>query len=700
MKLDPDQNAAFAARQELERRGVLDALFDMGPAAIIVADGKTQQVIAGNSQALAFFGFDLRQLRKRRLADLTPEIRSHRTVALLNRLRTCPGRSRQFRLKTNEQREYLVRAVCINAGKPTLIAIITDETAQAHYRDRVQQAESQLTTAINALADGFVYYDNEDRLVICNDNYRAIYPKSAHRMTEGTTFREILQAGLDAGEYVDAIGREDEWLEQRLSAYSRENSMVEQQLSTGRWLRVEERRTPGGGRVGLRIDITELKHQQARLERMMLTDELTGLRNRRKLLDDIRNWGASLDPQTGLGIIHLDIRRFKQVNAIYGYDAGDRLLRQVAAFLQDAARIHGLAARIGGNEFLFAKEITLNDPKLEELAEQLCRGMSNPVICDGQRVGCAVAAGVAILDPREQQDESISILGAAEMALTDAKQSGRSVAFFRPRMRAQALSDGGLTRDLQDAVARDEFEAFFQPQVDAVTHCCFGFEALLRWRHPQKGVLAANAFLGIAQRAGLTEALDTIVLEQTCKALTHLDRIGRSDLTISVNLSANQVADPKLLPHILDVLNRHGVARHRIRLELLESTLLDERTSHYLSNIENLVKAGFVMELDDFGTGHAAIASLRKFKVNQIKIDRSFVQNLDLDLQLQALTGAIIGLADRLGVGILAEGVETPAEQDCLIRMGCTRAQGWLYEKALPLDQLSTFLSRFEASKT
>ncbi|MBS1302309.1 EAL domain-containing protein [Loktanella sp. SALINAS62] len=553
-------------------------------------------------------------------------------------------------------------------------------------------------TAINALSDGFVLYDQHDRMVICNEPYKSLYAKSAYRMVPGTRFRDILQAGLDKGEYLDAIGREVDWLNERLADHSRNNSIVEQRLSNGRWLRIEERMTSDGGRVGLRVDITDLKNQQEKLHRMMLTDELTGLRNRRNLLNDLLAWGDSLPPQQGLAVYHLDVERFKQINSVYGYDIGDRLLRHIADTLRAAAGPHGLTARVGGNEFIVAKKIDIAAVDIVDFAETLCKWTSGPVSIDGQQIACCVSAGIAVLDPATCRDGDGSVLAAAEMALAEAKQLGRSVQLFQPTMQVRAVNDGDLTRDLQRAVECNEFEAFFQPQVDAIAQRCIGFEALLRWVHPERGILPAGAFLAIAQRAGLTETLDDLVLDRACRALTFLDSIGRSDLTVSVNLSANQVADTRLLSRLLATLRRHDVARHRIRLELLESTLLDERTSHYIANIEKLVQAGFVMELDDFGTGHAAIATLRKFKVSQIKIDRSFVQNVDHDPELQELTGAIISLAQRLGICILAEGVETAAEQACLVSMGCSRAQGWFYDKALPLSKLPDFLRIFEAS--
>ena len=696
MQQNPDQYAEMAALRQLIDRDALVAMFEQCLTGVIAVDLDDHTILAANPTARRVIGLGLRELARKRIEDLLPLADPRRLGKILQRLKSRTAVPNRIRARLNLGKNQVVCLLIhvVSGNNPTILVHFSDETSHHRARQRALAAQTQLQMAIESLADGFVHYDRDDRLVICNETYRKFYPRSAHMMQPGVTFREILCAGLAAGEYLDAIGREEEWLEERLAAHRRSEQTVEQRLADGRWLRIVERVTPDGGRAGLRIDISELKQQQERLRQMAQTDELTGLRNRRDLGSDLLDWTERLPQGQTLAVFHLDLHRFKMINSAYGYEAGDQVLRQCAETLQKEVADGGLAARIGGNEFLIALPIQKSDdpvPILLDMQDRISAGFA----VDGQLLNCATSGGIAIVD--RSGLPHLSILQDAEIALRDAKDNGTTVSLFDPGMRNRVDTVNDMTRELRAAIEKGEFEAHFQPQMDARYGCVIGFETLMRWNHPTRGCLAAGAFLDTAQRSGLTGALDTLAMEQACAAWRSLADLGRPDLHISINLSVEQLGDPFLLDRLHGAQERYGVPVNRLRMELLESTLLDDHAKRYLANIQGLVDAGFDVELDDFGTGHAAIASLRRFKVSRIKIDRSFVRHVDTDKELQDLTGAIVGLAEKLGIETLAEGVETRAEQDFLLQLGCDHAQGWLYSKAIPSSAFERFLDSLPA---
>ena len=282
---------------------------------------------------------------------------------------------------------------------------------------------------------------------------------------------------------------------------------------------------------------------------------------------------------------------------------------------------------------------------------------------------------------------------ASDIALNEAKKEGGNFAvIFRSQMRDAIVENIEVAKDIRRGLEEDEFAPHFQPQIDTLTNTVVGFEALIRWDHQEKGMVPAFKFLHIAQRVGLTDALDDLVMDKSVQAVRQLRDWGLSSPSISINLSIAQISDPRILRRLQTHLDRHGVEPENIRVELLESTLLDDRASVIVENVHKLIRAGFEVELDDFGTGHAALATLRKFQVSRIKVDRSLVANIDKDSELQVITSALIDLAQNLGIDALAEGVETREEQEKLLELGCSVAQGYYHAKPMPLDDVRTWL--------
>ena len=701
MQVDPDQNAELTAIQQVIGRNILLPLFESSAQVIIVLNATDLRIVAANGRARDALGLSMRALQRLTIAEAVPDLPAETVMRILGRFARLRRPSIRLRaiLPGANQTIFDVDILRMPDRQRSIVILAQDNSAMLAAIRSADAAETRMAVAINALSDGFVLYDAEDRLVICNETYRTIYSDSAASMTPGTRFEDILRFGLRNGQYADAIGREDEWLRDRMRQHIAMIGPIEQKLANGRWLRIVERSTPDGGRVGLRVDVTQLKEQQHALRRLAVTDELTGLRNRRNLLEDIARCADGLDPGASVVVFHLDLDRFKAVNDVYGHEAGDHVLKHCAALLESTVLPGEFAARVGGDEFIVVRRMATDRQVIAAFAEEIITRIMEPIAYAGQYMHIGASIGIALLELDVGMTTRGTVLTAADLALYEAKKIGSCALFFEPYMRDNVLAVNALARELQVALERQEFEAYFQPQVDALTGCCIGFEALLRWNHPRRGVLNAGQFLDVAQRAGLTDALDSLMMDAACHGLKQLASEGVPQASVSINMSTAQLSDPRLLHRIETALRKYDAPRDRLHIELLESTLLDERTSHFLDNVKAMVEAGFTVELDDFGTGHAAIAALRKFRVSQIKIDRSFVRHIDSDTELQKLTSAIIGMAHSLDISVLAEGVETEAEQQWLLARGCRFAQGWLYGKAMPLHQIADFVNQFPATR-
>ena len=695
MQSNPDQNGALNVFQELVRRDVLSLAFEHCPQQVLILDADSLRFVAANVAARRALGVSLARLRQMTPADLPGLSPGARLRRVLNRLRRRPSARARFDVALVPGSDLFVQvdALFVDGVAPSFAFYI----GEPRTRDTMDQQEARgLRVAVEVLPDAFVLYDRDDRLVTCNAKYREFYGESAPAMVKGARFVDILRHGLARDQYKDAIGREEDWLKQRLAAHERADDIVEQQLSDGRWLRVFERKTPDGGRVGLRVDITEVKKQQAALDMLSRTDDLTGLLNRRGLLDRARAAAADLRPGHRMFAMQIDLDRFKIINERQGHDAGDAVLRAVAARISDPLLRPVAVARVGGDEFVILVTTRRQDESVLEMCRRLIDRLTEAVPHKGMSLNIGAGIGVAPYRP-ERSDPITDMLTGADVALQRVKQAGSGTAMmFRDSMREEAQRVHQMAEQMQLGLTRGEFEPYFQPQIDTSTREIIGFEALIRWIHPKDGMIPAYQFLDVAHRAGLTEALDEVVMDRACFAARQLLDWGCKAPRISINMSLAQVSDPGILSRLLHHMRAHNVTSENIHVELLESTLLDGQSNQIVSNVQNLIAAGFPVELDDFGTGHAAIATLRKFAVSCIKIDRSLVQNIDSDSELQVITAAIINLAKRLGIAVLAEGVETRTEEATLRTMGCHRVQGYLHARPMPLAALRDFLTEWE----
>jgi diguanylate cyclase (GGDEF)-like protein/PAS domain S-box-containing protein len=436
--------------------------------------------------------------------------------------------------------------------------------------------------------------------------------------------------------------------------------------------------------VTVSIDVTELKRAEARVRHQAGHDALTGLANRALFRDDVEHALArARRTDSTLALLLLDLDRFKSVNDAFGLAVGDLLLQGVAERLRTAQPDGDLLARIGGDEFAVLSEVCGADDA-RALARRLTACFDQPFIVRGEELHSSPSIGITLFPSDGRTADRL--LKNAELAMYRAKANGRHTAcFFAPHMNRTARRTGLLERELRQAFVADQFTVHYQAQCELASGRIVGAEALLRWRHPRRGMVRPTEFIGLAEEIGLISPLTQRVLEQACAEHHRWQRLGLRPLRLSVNLSPVQFREPAIADLIEDALRRGGLDPSLLEIELTEGVML-ENNEVAMASLRRLQAAGVAFSLDDFGTGYSSFAYVKRFPVQRLKIDQSFVHRLGHDGQDEAIVRAIIGLGHSLGLKITAEGVETSDQLQRLVDLGCDEAQGDLISPPLPPD--------------
>ncbi|MGH9041239.1 MAG: EAL domain-containing protein [Acidimicrobiia bacterium] len=436
--------------------------------------------------------------------------------------------------------------------------------------------------------------------------------------------------------------------------------------------------------LGICQDITTRKTTEAALTRLALQDPLTGLPNRSLFLDRLA-LALRRQPRDGraVSVLFVDLDRFKTVNDTLGHHAGDQLLVSVAGRLTRILRPGDTIARLGGDEFAIVCEGLAGAEGAEEIAERILSSLAAPVLVEGQEVIASASIGIAVSEPEATPD---TMLRDADSAMYEAKDAGRNrFHVFDPASRARTLARLRRAEELRVALDRSELRLRYQLEVDLAEETTTGVEALVRWQHPTLGLLPPSEFINVAEETGLVVPLGDWVLLEACRELAR--RGPDSGLRLSINLSARQLGVPELVDTVRSVLAETGLDPSRLCLEITESVLMDDVESS-IEALLDLKALGVRLAIDDFGTGYSSLSYLRRFPVDVVKLDRSFVAGLGVDPAATAIVAAVVNLAHALGIVVVAEGVETEAQLVALRALRCDRAQGYYWNRPLPADEL------------
>jgi diguanylate cyclase (GGDEF)-like protein len=567
-----------------------------------------------------------------------------------------------------------------------LVAALSEQRSER----MLQQKHELFDAALENISQGLCMFDDKGCAILLNNRYAEMLGRPASSLLNSSLL-QILRERKAAGLFT---GDPDRFFA-RVSADSKAGKSNCRTLEspTGRMLRVVNQPTGDGGWVTTIEDVTDWRKAEERVAYISRHDPLTDLPNREHLQERLRAALQDLAPGDEIAVLHLDVDNFKNVNDAFGFATGDQLLVRIAQRLRECLDGQHFLARSGGDEFALVMSHAKHQSGLAAaLAERLIEALSNPCQLGETEIvlGACVGAAVAPTDGADCD----TLLKDAAIALHHAKAEGRGVVrFFEATMDAEVQERRILEIGLRKALAQDEFEIYYQPVVDIRTRRISGFEALLRWRHPERGMISPADFIPLAEETGAIIPIGEWVLRQACR-----EAAGWSHaVNVAVNLSPLQFRDRDLVGVVAGALEDAGLSPGRLELEITETTLM-QNSDETMEILRHLRRIGVRIAMDDFGTGYSSLGYLRRFPFDKIKIDQCFVRELGARKDVRAIVRAVTTLGEVLGVTTTAEGVETEEQLSLLSAKGCTEAQGYLFGRPQPASEVEAFLTRLSAT--
>ena len=569
------------------------------------------------------------------------------------------------------------------------LSLMAEELESANERllevvAALQVQNGRFEAALGNISLGIAMYDTEQRLVVANTRLCEVLCVPPGSLKVGMTYGEVVAVCTAANHFGDANAKEVEEFRRRVFT---SGSAFQFEEPRGRNIvAVTTRALEGGGCILTFEDMTERRRAEAQVEHMARHDALTGLANRTLLRGRLEEALARTNRGENFAVLYLDLDRFKAVNDTLGHPVGDELLRAVTTRLRANIRDLDTAARLGGDEFAVV-QTSVNQPQdATTLARRLIEEISKPYEIQGQQIVVGTSIGIALAPGNDASADLL--LKHADLALYRAKGEGRGTwRFFESEMDAQMQARRRLELDLRRAIVEKQFELLFQPQVLVGNRRIVGFEALIRWHHPERGMISPAEFIPLAEETGLIMQLGEWVMQAACReAATWPEHIS-----VAVNVSAVQFRSPLLVDVVAAALQDAGLPGSRLEIEVTESIMLQDNVAT-LAMLHRLHSLGVRISMDDFGTGYSSLSYLRSFPFDKIKIDQSFIRDLDKQGDARAIVSAISGLGRSLGMSTTAEGVETLEQFEQLRADGCMEAQGYLFGRPMPGEAAAVLL--------
>jgi diguanylate cyclase (GGDEF)-like protein len=582
-----------------------------------------------------------------------------------------------------EQMRILVAVASASAVAIALLLLLAVRKLSQQHRlsqQRLTLEKQRLDKAVNNMTQGLLLFDKSQHLVVCNQRYLEMYGLSPDVIKPGCTFREVVTHRKATGSFTGDV---DKYVARVLHDIPLRNSMVVD-TSDGRSILIVNEPLADGGWVATHEDITERRRTEERITHLAHYDVLTDLPNRALFHEQLKQELACIAPGEQLAVYYIDIDEFKSVNDSLGHLIGDELLKSVAVSLTRCVGDCGFVARLGGDEFAIVQTAVKTPDDVTDLLNDIFNAIREPFDCFGHQLSTDASIGVA-LAPEHGVDLD-QILKNADMAMYAAKSAGRrTYRFFEPDMDAQVKARRRLESDLRQAISGDELEVFYQPCLSLQSNEITGCEALVRWRHRERGMISPAEFIPIAEETGLINQLGEWVLSTACKAAA----AWPDDIKLAVNVSPVQFKSGTLALKIMAALAASGLPASRLELEITEAVLIsDDETA--LAILHQLRAIGVHIALDDFGTGYSSLSYLQRFPFDKIKIDRCFVNDIaEPGGGSSSIVQAVVNIAAARNMTTTAEGVETEEQQRLLRMLGCSEMQGYLFSPAKPAAELN-----------
>jgi diguanylate cyclase (GGDEF)-like protein len=569
------------------------------------------------------------------------------------------------------------------------ISLIVRQLKGQHRAARRQLAEKgqHLDTAINNMTQGLLLFDASGHLVICNRRYIDMFGLSLDVVKPGCHLRDLIRHRKELGTFTGDV---DAYCERFLNPKTDEVRDVVISVPDGRTMRLVYKRSGDGGWATTMEDVTERTRFEARIEHLAHYDALTDLPNRTLFQRHAETMLAQV-PSAQFAILYIDIDEFKGINDSLGHMVGDEFLKAVSLRLRDCVGADDFVARLGGDEFAILQSGVACADDVRALIAKVYSALRTSFDCHGHRLSSDASIGVAIA-PRDGND-LLGLLKSADLAMYAAKAAGRrTYRFFEGGMETEANLRRQLEQDLRTALGEEGFEVHYQPLVDLASDGIIGCEALLRWRHPLRGLVSPAEFIPLAEETGLIQQIGQWVLQTACaEAAT-----WPSHVRLAVNVSPIQFKSQTLALNVATALADSGLDPRRLELEITEAVLIDDDDAA-LATLNQLRELGVHIALDDFGTGYSSLRYLQRFPFDKIKIDRSFVKELTDASGSSSIIRAVVDIAADRNMTTTAEGVETTGQRETVRALGCTHMQGYLFSAALPAGEIRIMLGSADA---
>jgi len=683
----------LAEKKLFNQKNYAEQLIDIAPEAIAIIDFN-EIMIRVNEEFCRLFQYSQEECIGQRIADLT--VPKHLQAESLSLSAQVIG-GESVEKETQRIRKdgsvvdvsILAKPIATEDDEPAIYIFYRNITAHKKAQEALKKSEARHRTVLEAAPDPVIVKSMDGHVIYLNPAFTRVFGWTLKECEDQPSDGVLDENDGEIQAIIEYHQRGQHFSGVETQRHTKDGKVVDVSISGAVFF--DTKGDPEGYIITLQ-DITERRKKDEELRFVAYHDSLTGLPNRKffyKRIDDLLQHSSRRHSDRSWALMFLDLDKFKQINDTLGHDTGDWLLTSVADRLKGCLRETDHLFRLGGDEFTIILTNLGHDIDVARVTQKILKAVKQPFLFNGHEIFTSTSIGISVF-PNDGWDVE-RLVKSADMAMYAAKEDGgNSYRFFTEEMNKKALHRMKMENNLRKALANDELRLYYQPLVDR-SNRIVGMEALLRWEHPELGLVMPADFIRICEETGIIVPVGQWVLKTACCQTRRWHEMGYSDLFVSVNLTARQLQEPDFEQMVVDILKQSGLPPQYLNLEVTESNMIQD-PENSIAKMKTLRARGMTFSIDDFGTGYSSLSYLNLFPIDSIKIDRSFITDTLEKKGDQEIVKTIIAMAHSLNIDAIAEGVETKAQKDFLIHHGCSNLQGFLFAIPLPVEEFKDFL--------